>query len=326
MPRIAVIQDGTELARQTDADITGCFERCCELLSADGSRFTATTFTDEAVGPLLVRVDPREYGALVIASNALISGRIEHELERRRSELHGYVRGGGGLLVLHQLSPSLGGVLPAELCPDIVDRRAARGDGRAAASGGDDVLLHYPVAVALDRFADGGFDLGPPSLFYRALRFESLRDNLKPVLACGDEVLVTRTYDHVRERVVVTTLPLDWQRAVDLLSNAIRFACLGRPRRLVWREESTARQTLLMQWLASDDASSIRPVPAPAEPLGSPERWLLANVDTVVVAAGHVDAIKSRDEVTAFLAHGGTLLSTDDARLRPASQITALVG
>ena len=71
MPKVAVIQDGTELARQAYADIAGCFERSCELISADGLEFTVQIFTDEGVGFLLDQIESGDYACLVFASNAL---------------------------------------------------------------------------------------------------------------------------------------------------------------------------------------------------------------------------------------------------------------
>jgi len=329
VPRFAVIQDGTELARQTDADITGCYEECSELLSADGTPFAVTVFTDEAVGFLLDRIDPGEYQCLVIASNALNSGQVEQAVERRKTELRRYLDRGGGIVVLHQATESLAAVLPEDLCPDIVDRASERGRDSADSAvpyDADDVLLHYPATVAVDRFFDGGFAVGPPSLFYKDLRAESLPETLKPVLVYGDEVLVARTYDHVPERVVVATLPLDWQRAVDLLSNAIRYAALGGPRRLVWRQEGASRRQMLIQWLSLDGGASVRPMPGEGDALGPTERWLLENVDMVVVPPSCIDAVKPREEVHRFLDLGGTLLSTDDVAERSGSEVRAFVG
>jgi hypothetical protein len=324
MPRVAVVQDGTEFARQTDADITGYFERCCETLSADGPRFTSRTFTDEAVGSLLHSIDPQEYACLVIASNALSSGQIERAVLRRKADLRGYLVRGGGLVVLHQLCDSLEAVLPEDLCPMLVDRRAGRGTGRARAYDPTDLILNYPSTVDLQPFTDGGFGIGPPSLFYKSLRPE-LPEGLKPILTYGDEVLITRTYDHADERVVVTTLPLDWQRALDLLANAIRYACAGQPRRLVWQEKAGAHGKLLTQWLTIDGAASVRLVPESGQEIPAPERWLLDNVDVVVVAPSRLESIRRRDEVRHFLSRGGTLVSADDSH-QPVSQITALVG
>jgi hypothetical protein len=327
MARFAVIQDGTELARQTEADITGCFEQCGELLSADGGAFEPTTYTDEAVGPLLDRISPDEYQCLVVASNALTSGQIERVLARRRENLSRYLAAGGGIVVLHQLVDSLASFLPDDLAPTVVARSSARGDQPATAYDPDDILLRYPCEVDLAGFTDGGAPDGPPSLFYVALAPRSLPERLKPVLRYGTEVLVARSYDHVAERVVIATLPLDWQRSVSLLANAIRLACAGPPRRLVWHSRPAGREQLLVEWLSADGRASVRPPVPDGAPLDATQRWLLHNVDLVVVPADRLPAARDRPELSRFLARGGVLVAPhDDPPAGSASRVTAIVG
>jgi hypothetical protein len=327
MARFAVIQDGTELARQTEADITGCFEQCAELLSADGASFEPTIYTDEAVGPLLDRISSEEFQCLVVASNALTSGQIERVLVRRRLDLRRYLAGGGGVVVLHQLVDSLSSVLPDELAPSVVARSSPAGQERTTAYDPDDILLRYPCPVALDEFVDGGFPAGPPSLFYVALEPRSLPEGLKPVVRYGTEVLVARSYDHLVERVVIATLPLDWQRSVDLLANAIRFACVGPPRRLVWHRQQAGHAQLLTQWLSMDGRASVRPSVPDGEQLDATQRWLLNNVDVVVAPADRLPAMRSRAEVQRFLAQGGVIVAPhDDPIPGPGNRITAIVG
>ena len=261
--RIAVIQDGTEVVRQTDADVAECYERCCELLSADGSVFVPQTYADDTVGNLLEHLEPGEHDCLVIASNALLSERVEHALGRHKARLADYLARGGGIVVLHQLMDSLQDVLPGGLCPGLADRRSVRGSGEASAIDPADVLLNFPAQVMLDQFRDDPAMPGPPSLFYKAFTAASMPEKLQPVMAYKDEILLARSYDHVPERVVVTTMPLDWQCQIGLLANAIRFACLGRPRRLVWQEQTETRGALLVRWLSMDGGASVRQPPAP---------------------------------------------------------------
>jgi hypothetical protein len=327
MARFAVIQDGTELARQTEADIAGCFERCGELLSVDGGSFEPTIYTDEAVGPLLDRITADEYRCLVVASNALTSGQIERELARRRANLSRYLAAGGGIVVLHQLVDSLSSLLPDDLAPAVVARSSARGDQPATAYDPDDILLRYPCEVDLAGFTDGGFPDGPPSLFYVALAPGSLPERLKPVIRYGAEVLVARSYDHVDERVVIATLPLDWQRSVSLLANAIRLACAGPPRRLIWHSRPAGRRQLLVEWLTADGRASVRPPVPDEQPLDATQRWLLTSVDLVVVPADRLPAARNRPELSRFLARGGVLVAPHDDQLAgSASRVTAIVG
>ncbi len=322
--RIAVIQDGTELVRQTDADVADCYERCCALLSADGTNFTSQTFTDDTVGNLLEHIDPDEHRCLVLASNALISERIEYALTRSAEQLRHYLAAGGGLIILHQLVDSLAGVLPDDLCPGLADRKSARSALRATAHDQDDLLLNYPERVALADYYDGDAAPGPPSLFYKALRTPSLPEKLMPVITYNDEILLARSYDHVPERIVIATMPLDWQCRVELLANAIRFACLGRPRRLIWRQTG-AHEAVLVRWLSMDGGTSVRPVPDPGA-IAPAERWLLRTVDVVFAPHSRLDAIRTEPEVRQFLTGGGTLMTHDQPPGDTASRVISVVG
>ncbi|HLK00487.1 MAG TPA: hypothetical protein VKU39_11340, partial [Streptosporangiaceae bacterium] len=320
--RIAVIQDGTELARQTDADISGVFERCCELLAADGLDASAVYVTDDMATGLIEQLDPDAYACVVVASNALNAGRVERALTQGRSRLRSYLDAGGGLVLLQQIVADLS-VLPLDQVPGFTERRSPH--GAATALDPDDLLFSYPVPVALEQFRDGGLP-GPPSLYYRAMPAGSLPDTFKPVLASGDDVLIARSYDHEKQRVVIATPPLDWQRAYDVLANILRFAAFGSPRRLLLRDDSWTTRELLTYWLTSDGGTSVRPMPAPGAGFDQSERWLLRNVELAVVPSACLPALDADPDVDQFLARGGTVVTADQAISQRGRRIVALVG
>jgi len=319
--RIAVILDGTELARQTDADISGCFERCCAQLAADGLDAVPVYITDEMITGLTGQLDRDTYACVVIASNALNAGRIEHALVQGRAALRAYLDAGGGLVLLHQIVPDLS-VLPLDQLPGFAGRRSPR--GVATVLDADDILLSYPEPVAVDAFRDGGLP-GPPSLYYRAIPAGSLPDAFKPVLACGTDILIARSYDHESQRVVIATMPLDWQRAYDVLTNILRFAALGSPRRMLLRDDFSTTRGLLTRWLTADGGTSVRALPAPGAGFGPSERWLLRNVELAVVPASSLASLDADAEIAAFLSRGGTVVTSDQA-INHSRQIIAMVG
>jgi len=325
VPKIAIIQDGTEVARQTYADVNRGFEDACELLSRDGLDFSAQVSTDEAVAYLLDGIDPEEYACVVFASNALLSGQIDRALQRHRSHVLDYMHRGGGIVVLHQFSKSLSSVLPEEL--DIALAPRTRGDwqAQAVACDADDILLHFPACIDVSKIRDG-MDEGPPSLFYIKVARESLPKAYKPVLSCGDELLIVRTYDHVTPRIVVATMPLDWQRCVGLLAGAIRYACFGPPRRLVWRQKAAPEGQLIRRWLCTDGGGSVRDVPEHSKPIDDVAVWLLAHVDLCVMPRSEVPDVEERYEVRRFLDRGGTMIAADPVPSPGASRVVGLVG
>ena len=337
MPGIALIQDGTEVARQWIADVAAVFDRCCGSLSERGvEEFALSVFTDEDAAYLLDGLDRDEWACLVFASNALLSGQIESALERHRASVHRYVDAGGGVVVLHQWRDSLAPLLPVELLPPTAERDWSRSPTTLRADDVHDVLLHYPFRVdwgALRDVEDAG-PRGTPSLFFKVFDRGKLPGALKPVLSGGgDEIVVARAGDHVRARVVVAAAPLDWHAArpgqeeatTGLLANAVHYAALGPPKRLVWRRPEGVSNQLLIRWLGTDGAAAVLPAPAEERPLTETEAWLLTAVDAFVLPSDRLGWAEETREVQRFLAQGGALLAAADTP-PGGTRVTAVVG
>lgn len=350
LPRFALIQDGTETVRQRFADVLACFERCAEELSDDRfTRFEFDVFTDERVGPLLESVDPADWGCLVFASNALLSGEVDDAVGRHRDSLHRYLAAGGGLVVFHQQRDSLAPLLPDELLPTMHERGSPRRSTTTAPAEGSerDVLLHFPHAVdwrvlrdvseredAALRAAGQAMEL--PSLFFKAFDRATLPAGLKPVLlSSADETVICRSQDHVAGRVVLSTAPLDWQGSRPggqgpatrlLLANAIRFACTGPPRRLIWYRAEKTSNELLLRWLTLDGAAALEPAPRSPSALDVTDRWLLEVVDAFVFPAALLPAVEHEPVVLRFLQRGGAAIAVQVDPGAPATRVVALVG
>jgi hypothetical protein len=346
MPKVALILDGTEAARQRFADVHETFERCLQTLRSDGyTDLILDVFTDEEVEALLQDIDSAHWAAIVFASNALRSEEVSAAVRRRSSDVHRYLRKGGGLLVLHHVTSSLSPLLPTTLCPAVISRASQSGLGRAQPVPPTDVLLRFPQEVDCELLRDLTQDelqqvrtvqhtSELPSLFFTAYQRSGLPATLKPVLEASDGALVVRTYEHVPERIVLCTLPLDWQghrpnqmaATTALLANAIRYVSLGEPRRLVWRDPTGTANELIRRWLCTDGRTAMRIAPSAGEPTSDVDRWLLSNVDVLFVPAKGAGRFRQIKEVAALLANGGTVMSVAADDGPRTSEITAIVG
>jgi hypothetical protein len=351
MPKIALIQDGTEVARQRFADVASRFRLVCETLSREGiDDFSIDVYTDEDVGYLLDGIERDEWQCLAFASNALISVQVEKALTRNADDLRRYIRSGGGIVVLHQQRDSLSPLLSGDLLPVTAERTAKRGSTSARAADADDVLLHYPQPVRWSVLKDlrevelrasgegdgAGEQRGDelPSFFFKTIDRKMLPSALKAVLDVPtSEVILARTDDHVTERVVISTMPLDWQferpgqgaQSAALLANALRYATLGTPRRLVWRREQGESNPLLIKWLSLDGAAAMKPAPAKPRPLDETESWLLSAIDLFVLPADRREWIEKDEAVQRFLRRGGALVAAAD--VSPGlTRATAMIG
>lgn len=345
MAKIALIQDGTEVTRQRFADVSGVFRECCGRLGEERFvEFSLEQRTDDEVGPLLDGVDPAEWACLVFASNALQSGAIADALKEQRAHLHRYLAEGGGLVVLYQARANLSLLLPSELRPEFGERLSERGVGQARAGDADDILVRYPHRVPwetlrdygleeLARVREAGHGSELQSLFHNIVTPNGLPPSFKKVLVTDlQEVLVARTYEHVAARVVVATIPLDWQSTRpdqaeatgNLLLNAIRFACLGVPKRLVWREGTGTRGELLLRWLSTDGGAAVRP--EQERGITDEDAWLLTVVDTFLLPGDRLRGVLEVDAVREFLGQGGTVIASETVEELAASRIQAHVG
>jgi hypothetical protein len=350
VPKLALVQDGTEGARQRFADVLSCYQRCCEDLS-DGRfmQFELDVFTDERVASLIQNLDPDEWGCVVFASNALLSGAVEDAVLSHQERFHAYLRAGGGLVVLHQQRDDLAPLLPGDLLPEMHERTSPRGSTavRPAPGAEADILLRWPADADwntlgdLDEYAvaalrSEGHLIELPSLYFKAFAADSLPGGLQPVLlSSGGEVLACRSLDHRPERVVLMTPPLDWPRLRPpqqdairaLLNNSIRYASLGRPTRLVWYRADNPGNELLLRWLNLDGHAAMHPAPAGDPPqIDAGDRWLLDSVDAFVLPLTRLPQFEHRLELTNYLERGGTVIATETERQHHATQVTALVG
>ena len=330
MPAIALVQDGAEVARQRYADVYVQFDRVCkELSSTRGLNFTLQVFTDDAVRFLLRGASPDEFSCIVFASNALLSNEVCEAVATHRQQFEEYLRAGGGLLLLHQFRPSLEDVLPADLCPRLVDRQPG-GRAQTYADAPNDITLRFPNSASLDALKDADYGSGLKHLYWKSLERGSLPHTLLPILSArhagGPEVLMARSVSGIQERVVVSMLPLDWLGQVDLLANAIRYVSLGEPRRLLWLPNSLGPRTdFVLRWLYSDGASAVSTMADP-NAMSDADRWLFEHVDVCIVPFDEFEAVRHREEITAFIKRGGTLITADPDSELKATRVSAMIG
>src|SRR5438270_3732448 len=137
MTSVALVQDGTEVGRQAYADVASCFADARDLIDPT---IDLETYTDEAVGYFLHGITPQMCSCIVLASNALLSEAVSGAFRGAIEQLHDYLDGGGGLLILHQLVDDIGWLLPGAIPLPLLERRLPPTDG-ADAHDADDVLL-----------------------------------------------------------------------------------------------------------------------------------------------------------------------------------------
>jgi hypothetical protein len=330
MLKIALIQDGTEVARQSHADVRACFDCVCEEAPYQAGRWSLEVFTDTAVKYLLEGLSNHDYDAVVLASNALLSSAVRDALDKGRGQLHSYLDHGGGLVLLHQLVDSVDWLIPQLPDDAHVDRDtvAAPEGAQARLEDRGDVLLRYPVSVEENSLRDGGQYDGPRRLYWKAFLTASLIGDFKPVLTSGEHhTLLARTHaEYPAGRVVLSTIPADWHHRVELLRNCISFAAQGEPDRVVWRR-GEAQQPLLESEVSRGGSTAFGQLPAFDRPnLLESDRWLLEHVRFCILPEwAALQHLASLPIGQSFIRRGGALVALQVAQDN-AVELQAVVG
>jgi hypothetical protein len=335
--RIALIQDGTEVARQSYADVATTFANACATIPAQDNSWEIDAYADESVAYFLDGLTPKMCSCVVVASNALLSESVRSALRNGIDELHRYIAQGGGLVVLHQLVDDIGWLLPYEMEIRLIDRQTTA-EMTARSQDQDDVLLWFPHQVdptdlkdapprARGETIDGTISNAPKRMYWRYFEATDLEARLKPVLRFGDnEWVIARSDTTARENVVLCSIPLDWHGRSDLIANLLTYAARGKPDRLVWRA-GEARDQKLEALVDARHSAAFRPMPDFSSPVPSIDAWLLRQVHYCVVPNGEsLDVLARLDVGREFVEGGGALVAVKPHDLGNVTWVDALLG
>lgn len=250
MYKVAVILNESEILRSGYARVTAKLKKLARLSSYTFDSYTvvniASLFQDKAHGL-------HEYDGLVITTNATSDVSSHEVLRNNKDEISKFIDNGKGLFITSQKKlstisssdPAVRGLtqfLPLyyEFCT--IERPAAERDsgaGHIAFEGGtpNHLLLDYPekitTAMVEERCARNEFRRH----FYRSHLIPKTIGAYQPVLVDNltDEVrarvlLMASQSPQNQERIVVSTVAIDWEFHEELLTNILVYITEGPPR------------------------------------------------------------------------------------------------
>lgn len=249
MYRIAVLQNQSESLRAGYADVARNFATQLEL---DGYEFTP--FDGSNVRTLFEAASPHyltTYDAIFISTNAASDEKTRTALARHTHLLDEYLRSGKGIYLGYQkkMSAGLDSAPSSMLLPEPYhvqmrnrpDSEPDSGAGlisispRSAHSVGPFLLLGSPFEVSEDLIMTHCRENDFKAHVYRAVLVPANE-------AAFETVLEDRSYGEVRrlllvnrsslmgERIVVSTVAVDWENHRRLLTNIIKYLAEGAPR------------------------------------------------------------------------------------------------
>ena len=335
MRRIAIIQDGNEIARQQHADVQSTFIEACQILQQVSGPTEFDFFHDYSTNYFLDGLTVNEYSCVVLASNALLSNDVLKAIRDHEEHLHRYLEQDGGLVVLHQIADHITSCLPKNIECNTISK-----DGFSIPNitNHDDIILNYPSHIDVDHIFDDGRH--EHSLFWKSIEKSSVEGFFSSVIDLHrqdgnfNESILIRTHRNTKYRIVICCIPVDWRGQKDLLANIIHYAANGHPKRLIYRLPERSSNQAVEYWLQGERTSAFvdliwRSSKEEYEPQCPEQRhaWLLQTVDLCVLPNRELfDRVITNEQYIHFVDGGGCLLvcSTSD---RPfGTEVRAIVG
>lgn len=232
MYRVAVVLNESETQRYKWADVVPVLRT-----AVDRTTYTFEAFTAANIQDFFYRKNA--YDSIFISANACNDELLYAELVRNREHVIAFLHDGKGIFVSFQKRLAdyqrVTGFLPEEYEYQILGRQepSAEGSVEIASGGAEHILLRFPHRIAapeiLHRCRNNDFKahlyrgtLKPANPYnFTALLLDPTYGDLRNIFMCS-------RYDF-RARVVISTMPLDWEGHVHLLGNVLTYITEGVP-------------------------------------------------------------------------------------------------
>jgi hypothetical protein len=232
MYRAALIQNESEMMRYGWADIRPMIT---------GINYEWVSFTIDRLPELFAELTLGRYDGIVIATNACNDKNVRNVLQEKRNKraLSEFLEKGGGLFVSFQMRLTQFDsyqFLPEQYDVRAINRKELGVEGNLAFSGEykNHILFKYPHPVRVEQIAEQSLHNEFARSLYRGF-LEPINNEIYNTLLIddaytNDRSLLLCSKENFAGRVVLTSLPLDWQGHQRLLENVVRYVVEGQPR------------------------------------------------------------------------------------------------
>lgn len=232
MYRLAIIQNESEMTRYGWADI--------RPMLASMQNYQTTLFTADNLSDFFAELPLGRYDGIVIATNACNDQTVRDLIqeEDNQKKLNDFIRKGGGLFVSLQMRLSdlpQYGFLPSPFDAALITRKEFGEEGHLVfpAEQEKHILYKYPHNVKSEDVVRQCLHNEFVKSLYRAY-LRPIEDGIYDVVLIDDKYgdfrpLLLCSRANNEGRVVLASIPLDWQAHQQLLENVIHFVVEGQP-------------------------------------------------------------------------------------------------
>lgn len=247
--RIAIVQNEKEVFKYDCADWNNLFKD-----NSNFSFYKLAYFDEHNISKLIEST--QEYDAIFFATNAFNSSIIYNACEENTSKLEEYIVSGKGLYIGYSSKNKSHSFLPEKYRIEQVERDFASGesemDGELSAiphpltEAHKNVDLKSYIHVATHHTTIAG-------LYFDYLKFEDKHDGIYDKIIIDkkqNRPLMVCTKSASGMRLVVSTLPIDWQRQMDFFVNVVKFCTEGEPIIKILSQESSGSNDFSREYLS----------------------------------------------------------------------------
>lgn len=277
MYRVAVLVNENELSHSAFADTVALCKRPGKLGPQKARSYSFTTFDRYNIGRLLDRGSHDaldRFDAVIVATNATNNPEVLATLRALKPEIDSFLARGAGLLVLGQkklANQPATGFMPARLEYALKNRpEASSAEGQVSITDPEERVVSYPNSInnqlleyrcSHNNFAEHRYrsTIEPvhASQYVAVVADLHTMPPVSKMLPYGNgRPLVLRSSDP-RDRVVVSSMVLDWAGHEELVENLLTFIAEGAEQVAVVRAPSSGPDRLMTGYLVRARASKI---------------------------------------------------------------------
>lgn len=247
--RIAIVQNEKEVFKYDCADWNNLFKD-----NSSFSFYKLAYFDEHNIAKLFENL--QEYDAIFFATNALNSSIIHSACEENVPKLDEYLVSGKGLYIGYSSKNKAHTFLSEKYRIEQVERNFAAGESEM-----DGVLsaISHPLTQAHKSVDLKGYvhtathHTTIAGLYFDYLNFEDRHDDVYDKVIIDknkNRPLMVCTKSASGMRLVVSTLPIDWQRQMDLFVNVIKFCTEGEPIIKIISQETSGGNDFSREYLS----------------------------------------------------------------------------
>lgn len=225
MYRVALIQNESEMMRYGWSDIKAAFNK---------DNYILDSYTSENISSLFAKINDDCYDALIVAMNACKNQKINSALSSQKNEsIKYFLSQHKGLYIGYQARVPQIDFLPDEYDISFLDRKENSNEGRLKFYHNNISILSFPNNINKTDVTKQCIENNFVEGIYWTHIVSNTREKFDVVIAdnlyAEERPLVFSSRGDIPARIIISTIPIEWQGHDKLFENILHYIIEGRP-------------------------------------------------------------------------------------------------